>query len=110
VSRGPLIAALGALLGAAVVRAQQAVEITASRGGFRPEVVSAHVGDTVRLKLTTSDVEHCFALDALRIEKRVVSGRPTLVELTPERAGRFPFYCCLEGPDSPERGTLVVGE
>lgn len=109
-SRGLLLATVSALLVSAGAPAQDAIEVTASRRGFRPGVLDARVGDTLRLKLTTADAEHCFAVDALRIEKRVLPDRPTLVELTPDRVGRFPIYCCLEGPDSPERGTLVVGE
>jgi hypothetical protein len=42
----------------------------------------------------------------------VRSGQPTRLELTPERAGTFPFYCCLEGGQQAERerGELVVTE
>ncbi len=56
--------------------------------------------------------EHCFAIDALRVEKRIVPGRPTRVDLTPERAGVFPFYCCLESGKAAEveRGQLTVSE
>jgi heme/copper-type cytochrome/quinol oxidase subunit 2 len=88
----------------------EAITLTASREGFRPGTLKARPGDTVRLQLESADGEHCFALDALRVEKRIVPGRTTSVDLTPDTAGRFPFYCCLEGPDSVERGTLVVGE
>jgi heme/copper-type cytochrome/quinol oxidase subunit 2 len=98
------------LLAAAAVPAQDAVEVVASRSGFRPAELTTRVGDTLRVRLTSADDEHCFALDALRVEKRVVPGRPTLLELTADRVGRFPFHCCLEAPDSSERGTLVVGE
>jgi heme/copper-type cytochrome/quinol oxidase subunit 2 len=101
---------LCALLASSFLPAQDAVEVVASRRGFRPAELKARVGDTLRLRLTSADGEHCFALDALRVEKRVVPGRPTLLELTPDRVGRFPFHCCLEAPDTPERGTLVVGE
>ena len=99
-----------ALLASAAAPAQDAVEVVASRRGFRPAELTTRVGETLRLRLTTADDEHCFALDGLRAEKRVVPGRPTLLELTPDRVGRFPFHCCLEAPDSAERGTLVVGE
>ena len=44
--------------------------------------------------------EHCFAIDALRIEKRIVPGRTTTLDLTPDRAGVFPFYCCLESGEA----------
>jgi heme/copper-type cytochrome/quinol oxidase subunit 2 len=64
----------------------------------------------VRLLLRSADGEHCFAVDALRIEKRIEPGRATRVELTPDRVGTLTFYCCLEPGDERQRGRLVVGE
>jgi heme/copper-type cytochrome/quinol oxidase subunit 2 len=90
--------------------AQDAVEVVASREGFRPAAVEVRRGETVRLVLSTADVEHCFALDDFRLEKRLVPGRKTSVELTPDRAGSFPFYCCLEPGNERMRGRLVVAE
>ena len=62
--------------------------------------------------LSSADAEHCFAIDALRVEKRIVPGRTTTLELAPDRAGVFPFYCCLESGDAAaiERGQLTVTE
>lgn len=86
------------------------IEIVASNAGFRPGQVGLRRGETVRIVLTTADDEHCFAVDALRIEKRILPGRRTTLDLTPERAGTFPFYSCLE-PDSEKlRGRLTVSE
>ena len=42
-----------------------------------------------RLVLSSADGEHCFAIDALRIEKRVRGGQPTRLDLTPDRPGTF---------------------
>ena len=60
----------------------------------------------------SADREHCFAVDALRIEKRIVPGKATVVELTPERAGTYPFQCCVESGAAAEKehGRLVVVE
>ncbi len=62
--------------------------------------------------LSSGDREHCFAIDALRVEKRILPGRPTRFELTPDRAGVFPFHCCLESGESAaaERGQIEVLE
>lgn len=92
--------------------AGQSIDVSVSRKGFEPSVLTLHRGETARLVLTSTDGEHCFAVDALRIEKRVVSGRATRLELTPERAGRFPFHCCLEtgAQAERERGELIVSE
>jgi len=102
---------LAAFVGGGVsVRAQDKIDVVASRGGFRPRAINLRKGETVRVALTTSDDEHCFAVDALRIEKRIVPGKTTTVDLTPERAGTFPFYCCLEAGADAQRGRLVVTE
>jgi heme/copper-type cytochrome/quinol oxidase subunit 2 len=70
------------------------------------------VGEPVRLILRTDDGEHCFAVDAFRVEKRIMPGRATELELVPDRTGRFPFYCCLEtaAAAARERGEIVVTE
>ena len=84
----------------------------ASKQGFQPPRITARRGETTRLVLTATDGEHCFAIDALRIEKRVVPGRPTRLDLNPGQAGVFPFYCCLESGEAAgvERGELTVTE
>jgi heme/copper-type cytochrome/quinol oxidase subunit 2 len=88
------------------------VEIRASREGFDPAVVSLRQGETVHIVLSSADGEHCFAVDALRVEKRIRPDRTTTFDLTPDRAGRFPFYCCVETGRQAEveRGELVVSE
>ena len=105
---GLAIAACGLLsLGADGGAPEAVTNVVISGQGFRPATLNARKGEPLRLKLTTSDHEHCFAIDELRIEKRVVPGRASVVELTPDRAGRFEFYCCLDG--SP-RGRLIVSD
>jgi heme/copper-type cytochrome/quinol oxidase subunit 2 len=84
------------------------VEVRVSKRGFEPSRITVRKGETTRLVVSSSDAEHCFAIDALRVEKRVVPGRPTRVDLTPAQAGSFPFYCCLESGRAAERGELVV--
>ena len=86
--------------------------MVASRRGFRPGTLNARKGETVRLLLKTSDDEHCFAVDAFRIEKRIQPGKTTPLDLTPDKAGTFTYYCCLESGEAAEgqRGHLVVTE
>jgi heme/copper-type cytochrome/quinol oxidase subunit 2 len=101
-----------AALGAAAPVAAPGVDVKVSRRGFEPSRIVLRRGETAHLTLTSEDGEHCFAIDALRIEKRVASGRPTRLELTPERAGTLAFYCCLEtgAQADREKGELVVSE
>jgi heme/copper-type cytochrome/quinol oxidase subunit 2 len=88
------------------------IEVVASEHGFEPRVINVHKGEPVRLRLTTADREHCFAVDGLRVEKRIVPGRATLLDLTPEKAGTYPFTCCIESGAAAEKehGRLVVIE
>lgn len=103
---------LGLALGTATSAWSATIELVASADGFRPKVVNVRKGDAVRLSITSADGEHCFALDAWRIEKRVRAGRATVVDIAPEKAGTFPFYCCLETGAAAEKehGRLVVTE
>lgn len=103
---------LGLALGPAVGAWAATIEVVASSDGFRPKVVNVRKGDAVRLSLVSADGDHCFALDAWRIEKRVRAGKATVVDLVPEKAGTFPFYCCLETGTAAEKehGRLVVTE
>jgi cytochrome c oxidase subunit II len=90
--------------------AQESLDVTASKQGYRPATLRLRKGETVRLRLKTSDEEHCFAIDALRLEKRIQPGRVTAFELTPDKAGDYPIYCCLEPDNDAMRGRLIVAE
>jgi heme/copper-type cytochrome/quinol oxidase subunit 2 len=80
----------------------------ATKGGWRPPVLNARKGEAVRLLLRTEGEERCFAIDELRIEKRIVPGKGTPLEFTPDRAGSFAYYDCLD-PEA-RKGRLAVTE
>jgi heme/copper-type cytochrome/quinol oxidase subunit 2 len=105
-------ALLAALTASSALPAGPSIDVKVSRAGFDPPRIVLRRGETARLVLQSVDGEHCFAVDGLRIEKRVASGRATRLELTPERTGSFPFHCCLEtgAQADRERGELVVSE
>lgn len=109
-----LLLALSLLAGPASggADASETIDVVASERGFEPRVINLRKGDPVRLRLTTADREHCFALDAYRVEKRILPGRATTVDLTPEKAGTFAFQCCIEegAAADKEHGRLVVVE
>jgi cytochrome c oxidase subunit 2 len=88
------------------------VSVVVSRDGFQPREISIRKGETVRVILKTADGEHCFAVDDLRVEKRVMPGRATTLDVTPDKAGTYPFYCCLEtgAAADKQRGRLIVTE
>jgi hypothetical protein len=86
------------------------IQIRVSSRGFEPREVTVRKGEATRVVLSAEAGEHCFAVDALRVEKRVVAGRPTTFDLIADRRGRFPFYCCVETGEAAkiERGEIVV--
>jgi cytochrome c oxidase subunit 2 len=90
----------------------QSVAVVVSRDGFQPREISVRKGETVRLAVKSADGEHCFAVDELRVEKRVLPGKTTTVDVTPDKAGTFRFYCCLEtgAAADKQRGRLIVTE
>lgn len=105
---GLSLAVSGGALGAGAAPAD--LEITVSSSGFRPKVLRLRRGESVRLVLRSTDREHCFAVDELRVEKRVLPGRETWLELTPEQVGSFDFYSCLAPDDAALRGRLTVSD
>jgi len=111
-ARRSLLAGLlaSAAAGSAALQAVEQIEVVASDAGFKPAVLRLRRGEAVRLSLRTEDGEHCFAVDAFRIEKRVMPGRTTMLDLTPDRAGDFPFHCCLEPDNRKLHGRIVVSE
>lgn len=120
--RRPVLGALLLGLAAVVVRgtpapleaaADVARELTIAASGIEPATLKVRRGDLLRLDVGSGDdAVHCFALDELRTERRVVPGRKTRVDLVPARAGRFPYYCCLHATavTGRERGELIVSE
>jgi plastocyanin len=103
-----VVIGLGVLV--APVPRESGIQVSVSKRGFEPALVNLHKGEPAHLVLKTSDVEHCFAVDELRIEKRIVPGRSTTLDLTPDKAGSFVFYCCLEPDAAALKGKIVVSE
>jgi Cupredoxin-like domain len=102
---GALLLSLAAPVGGAAE-----LELSVSNRGFRPAQITLRKGETLKILLSSTDREHCFALDALRIEKRVLPGKRTPVEIVADRAGTFAFHCCLEPENEALKGRLVVSE
>ena len=106
-----VLGVLGAPLRPGLAAPLDRIEVTVSGRGFRPDRITTRKGEPIRISLTATDGERCFALDAFRVEKRVVAGRPSIVDLTPDRAGTFPYYDCLaDSGDTGRQGRFVVTE
>jgi len=63
-------------------------------GGWSPEVITVNKGDTVRLRITSSDVVHGFAIGKMGIDVgQIIPGEVTTVEFVADKVGRFTYYC-----------------
>ncbi len=66
----------------------------AETGGWSPENLTAEVGQPLRLRLTSDDVMHSFAIgqsDQPPVD--VIPGEMTEVTLTFDKPGKYVFYC-----------------
>ncbi len=80
-------------------------------GGWSPEIITVNKGDTVRLRITSPNVVHGFAIGRMGIDVgQILPGEVTTVEFVAEEAGRFTFYCNVwcSPTHSRMRGTLEV--
>lgn len=86
------------------------IKVTARQYQFEPKVITVQKGKPVRLLITSADVHHGFAIEAFGIDKHIEPYKITVVEFTPESAGRFPFSCSVFCGDGHEEmsGELVV--
>lgn len=68
----------------------------AEDGGFVPNRITVVQGEHVRLRLTSADVTHGFAIPALGIDApELYPGRYVTVDFTPQKPGRYPFLCTI---------------
>ena len=62
---------------------------------FYPNQIAVHVGQPLRLYLTSVDVKHGFYLPDFKINKEVNPGQLTVVEFTPNKKGEYLFRCSV---------------
>ena len=102
-----------AVAAAAPARGGADVEVKVSKRGFEPSQLTLRRGESV----TASSCPRRTASTASRSTRcgsrsGSCPAGPTTLDLTPDRAGVFPFYCCLESGEAAavERGQLTVTE
>ena len=73
------------------------IELTANvpaNSGWQPDTIRVNVGERVRLRISSPDVVHGFAVPALGIQvDEILPGHVEEVEFVASRAGRFLFTC-----------------
>jgi cytochrome c oxidase subunit 2 len=88
---------LAILFGRWIMLRDSSIEIharIAEAGGFTPANLTAKVGEPIRLRLLSDDVQHGFAIgqsDAPTLD--LPAGHTVETTLTFERAGKYVFYC-----------------
>ena len=91
-------------------RTEQVVHVTAKKFEYTPSVIRLKAGVPAVIELTTLDRRHGFAVPDLGIDEEIAPGRPTVVRLTPDRPGEYPFHCSVFCGDGHEgmSGRIVV--
>ena len=67
--------------------AGDAIQMTARKYQFEPNLISVKKGEKVRLIITAQDRDHGIKIKAFGINQRLVKGKPTIVEFTAGKAG-----------------------
>ncbi|HII72094.1 TPA: cytochrome c oxidase subunit II [Candidatus Woesearchaeota archaeon] len=84
--------------------------MTAKQWEFQPDTVEVNQGDTVKLKITSSDVAHGIALPDFDVNENLEPGNEVIIEFVADKKGEFSFWCnipCGSGHRD-MRGTLIV--
>ena len=86
------------------------IQVTAHRYGFEPAAIHVRKGQEVTLAISTSDVQHGFAVKELGIDEPIQPGKPALVTFKADKAGEYPVECsiiCGPGHDRMQ-GKIIV--
>lgn len=88
------------------------IKIVAQRFMYTPNEITLKKGEPVTLEFRSLDFIHGFKVPDLGIRADLPPARNTLVHLTPEKTGRFPFLCdnfCGSGHEDMS-GVIIVTE
>ncbi len=88
------------------------IKIIARRFEFQPKTITVHKGQPVKLVITSVDVDHGFAIRDFNVKEKIKAHTTRVIEFTPDKTGRFRFYCsiyCGDGHEDME-GELIVTE
>ncbi len=68
------------------------VYLQASQFSWRP-VLQLEVGETYRLLVSSTDVQHGLSLQPVNLNFQVLPGYLSVIEITPDETGEFPIVC-----------------
>ena len=104
--------ALGSFGAVAAKGRPRVIAMVAKKFEFVPAEIRVRQGETVTLRLTAPEVPMGINFADFGRRADIVPGKPTTLQLTPDKAGRFTFVCdvfCGSGHEDMS-GTLVVAE
>lgn len=98
--------------GASSEEAPDAIQMTARKYEFNPNVITVKKGQRVRLIITAQDRDHGFQLRDFGINQRLFKGVLTSIEFTAYEVGTFPFNCSVRcgRRHGKMKGKLIVEE
>jgi cytochrome c oxidase subunit II len=85
-------------------------DVIAKQWEFIPSIIKVNQGDQVRLKVTSTDVDHGIAIPQFGINQVAPVGQTVTMEFTADKKGQFPMICsvyCGHGHMN-HRGMLIV--
>lgn len=62
---------------------------------FEPALITVNKGDTVKIHLTSSDVEHGISIPAFRASAIIPAGKTTDMTFVADKAGIFEYRCSV---------------
>jgi len=82
----------------AVAHSDRIIDVTLSRSTMVPDEIAIHVGERVRLQMTSTDGARECRVSGLDVDARVpAGGAPVAVDITPSQAGSFQIECIDDG-------------
>lgn len=84
--------------------------MTAKNWEFNPVEIKVNQGDTVKLTIKSTDVDHGFALPDFNVKVDLKPNQEQTVEFVADKKGEFSFFCnvfCGEGHRN-MKGKLIV--
>lgn len=85
-------------------------QMTAKQWVFEPDTITVNVGDTVRMSVTSVDVDHGIRLKEFGVDQDLKPGETEVIEFVADQSGSFSFFCdvfCGSG-HAQMKGTLIV--
>jgi cytochrome c oxidase subunit II len=86
------------------------IVVKASRFLFAPNKITLKKGQTVILEIEATDRLHGFSIPELDVRSDVAPGQKVSVKITPDKIGRFTFFCdifCGSGHEEMS-GVIIV--